>query len=110
MFDNGPNYSSYTLDELFEAYSSIDRNNYPERFKEIKEAIAKKQNGEYQCLKCGCGGYEASQMYTAQDRFESVFDYESGKFITISCLDCGYTEIYKRQSSTTGSLLDFFVS
>lgn len=32
---NGPNYSSYTDTELFEAYDSIDRESYPERFKQI---------------------------------------------------------------------------
>ena len=103
-------YDKYSLDELFDAYSSVDRKQYPDNFAAIKAAIANKQGGEYRCSKCKCGGYEASEMYAAQDRFESVMDYESGKFVTISCIDCGFTELYKRTASTTGSLLDFFIS
>lgn len=110
MFDSEPNYSTYTLEELFEAYSSINKERNPERFQTIKNEIAKKQHGEYKCPKCSCEGYEASQLYGAQDRFESVFDYETAKFVTVSCLDCGYTELYKQKSSSTGSLLDFFIS
>ncbi|WP_413228889.1 zinc ribbon domain-containing protein [Alteromonas sp. McT4-15] len=33
---------------------------------------------------------------------------KTGKFVTISCLDCGFSELYKRQRNTTGTLLDFF--
>ncbi len=103
-------YDKYTIDELFEAYSSVDRKQYPENFTRIKAAIAKKQGGSYSCPKCQCGGYETSEMYAAQDRFESVLDYETGKFVTVSCMDCGFTELYKKSASVTGSLLDFFVS
>lgn len=110
MISEGPDYSNYTLDELFEAYSSIDKRRFPENFEKLKREIAKKQQGDYTCAKCGCDGYEASQLYAASDRFESVLDYESSKFVTISCLECGYTDLYKRQASVTGSLLDFFVS
>ncbi|WP_202265185.1 MULTISPECIES: zinc ribbon domain-containing protein [unclassified Alteromonas] len=28
--------------------------------------------------------------------------------MTISCLDCGFSELYKRERNTTGTLLDFF--
>ena len=103
-------YDKYSIDELFDAYASVDKEQYPENFARIKVAIAKKQGGNYSCPKCKCGGYETSEMYAAQDRFESVMDYETGKFVTVSCMDCGFTELYKRSASTTGSLLDFFVS
>lgn len=110
MFDSGPNYSSYTLEQLFEAYASINKELYPERVQIIKDEIARKQHGEYKCFKCSCGAYEASYLYGSQDRLESIFDIESAIFVTISCLDCGYTELYKQKSSTIGSLLDFFIS
>ncbi|WP_278403681.1 hypothetical protein [Pseudoalteromonas ruthenica] len=41
MFDNEPNYSSYSLDELFDAYSSIDKDSFPERFNLIKKLSLK---------------------------------------------------------------------
>ncbi|WP_446698978.1 zinc ribbon domain-containing protein [Alteromonas sp. 009811495] len=28
--------------------------------------------------------------------------------MTISCPDCGFSELYKRQRNTTGTLLEFF--
>ena len=103
-------YDKYSIEELFDAYSSVDKEQYPENFSRIKAAIARKQGGNYICPKCNCAGYETSEMYAAQNRFESVMDYETGKFVTVSCLDCGFTELYKRSASTTGSLLDFFIS
>ena len=105
-----PNFDNYSLEDLFDSYSRIDRKAYPENFEAIKKAIAKKQHGDYKCIKCGCEGYEASKLYAAQDRFESIMDYESGKFVTVSCINCGYTELYKRQSSALGSLMDLFAS
>ncbi|QFU04918.1 hypothetical protein FIU82_07805 [Pseudoalteromonas sp. THAF3] len=110
MFDNEPNYSSYSLDELFDAYSSIDKDSFPERFNLIKKIIAEKQGGDYQCPKCKCKGYEAGQLYAAADRLESILDYETGKYVTISCLDCGFTELYKRNSTVSAPLVDFFTT
>lgn len=38
-----PDYSQYSLDELFEVHDSIDSDKYPERFEKIKEQILFKQ-------------------------------------------------------------------
>ena len=41
-----PNYEEYTLDELYDVYQKIDRENHPERFKKICEQLALKESLE----------------------------------------------------------------
>jgi hypothetical protein len=43
------NYSNYTLDELFDVHENIDRDNYPERYKQLCEEIQRrKETGEFE--------------------------------------------------------------
>jgi predicted nucleic-acid-binding Zn-ribbon protein len=42
--------------------------------------------------------------------FSSLFDVQGKKFVTAECDNCGYTEFYKRTSSTAGKILDFFTN
>lgn len=102
-----PDYASYQLEELFEAYASINRERFPERFQTIKDAIAAKQKGNYRCCKCDCGAYEASRLYTTTDR---LFSREPGRFIAVSCIECGYTEFYRSHKSALSELVDFFIN
>ena len=51
---------------------------------------------QYQCPKCGNTAYQADQ-------------FQNKKFITISCTRCGYTELYRAQTSTGWNVLDFLV-
>ncbi len=37
------NYSNYTLDELFDVHENIDRDNYPERYKQLCEEIQRRK-------------------------------------------------------------------
>jgi len=42
------NYSNYTLDELFDVNENIDRDKYPERYKQLCEEIQRrKESGEF---------------------------------------------------------------
>ena len=45
---------------------------------------------QYVCPKCGCTQYESD-------------------LVTVSCVNCGYTELYKAQSSDGWNILDFLV-
>ena len=54
---------------------------------------------QYVCPKCGCTQYESDQ-----------FQATGGNFVvTVSCVNCGYTELYKAQSSDGWNILDFLV-
>ena len=46
-----PDYTKYTLEELFEAHASVNRDKYPENYALIKNEIEKKQKGNYKCPK-----------------------------------------------------------
>ncbi len=41
--DKIPDYSKYTLDQLYDVYDHIDRNRYPDRFKVVVDYIEKKK-------------------------------------------------------------------
>lgn len=62
---------------------------------------------QFVCQKCGCMQYEADQFQATGGNFAKIFDIQNKKFITVSCVQCGYTEIYKTQSSSGWNILDF---
>lgn len=68
------------------------------------------QKQEYICPKCGNKQYEADEMRATGGVFAKIFDVQNKKFTTISCTQCGYTEFYKRTSSTFGNVIDFFTN
>ncbi len=64
---------------------------------------------QYICAKCNNTNYEQGQFQATGGTFSKLFDVQNQKFVTISCTNCGYTEIYKRKSGAAGNVLDFFV-
>ena len=65
---------------------------------------------QYKCPKCGGTGYESDQFQATGGNFAKLFDVQNKKFYTVSCVKCGYTEIYKTVSSTGWNILDFLMS
>ena len=65
---------------------------------------------QYVCPKCGCREYEADQFQATGGTFAKLFDVQNKKFITVSCAQCGYTELYRDHSSTGANILDFLIS
>lgn len=65
---------------------------------------------EYVCPKCGNRQYEVDEMRATGGAFAKIFDVQNKKFTTISCTQCGYTELYKRSTSTFGNVIDFFTN
>ncbi len=63
----------------------------------------------YRCVKCGNASYEQDQFQATGGTFSKLFDVQNKKFFTISCTNCGYTEIYKGKSGTAGNVIDFFI-
>ncbi|WP_061316694.1 zinc ribbon domain-containing protein [Clostridium botulinum] len=64
---------------------------------------------QYICPKCGNRGYESDQFQATGGNFAKLFDVQNKKFITISCKKCGYTELYKVQTSAGWNVLDFLI-
>ncbi len=63
---------------------------------------------EWICPKCGCKEYEKDQLQATGGNFAKIFDVQNKKFFTVSCVQCGYTELYKTVSSATMNIIDFF--
>ena len=54
------------------------------------------ENKSFVCLKCGNTTYASGKTQTVARTINKIFNQESSmKFITVSCLKCGYTELYK---------------
>ena len=64
---------------------------------------------QYVCPKCGNMEYEADQFQATGGNFAKLFDVQNKKFITISCCQCGYTELYKEMSDGAMDVLDFLI-
>lgn len=64
---------------------------------------------QYICPKCGNNEYEADQFQATGGNLAKIFDVQNKKFTTISCKRCGYTELYKTQSSSGWNVLDFLI-
>lgn len=64
---------------------------------------------QYICPKCGYDHYEHDQFQATGGNFAKIFDVQNKKFTTISCKQCGYTELYKVQGSEGWDILDFLM-
>ncbi|QWC19882.1 zinc ribbon domain-containing protein [Halorubrum sp. 2020YC2] len=59
------------------------------------------------CPKCGGTETETDEIATSGTGLTKMFDVQNRKFLVVSCADCGYSELYKGQSS--GNAIDFFL-
>lgn len=64
---------------------------------------------QYVCPKCGCRHYEHDQFQATGGSFAKLFDVQNKRFITVSCTNCGYTELYKSVGDGVMDVLDFLM-
>ena len=64
----------------------------------------------WKCVKCGNEELEKDQLQATGGNFSKVFNVQKKKFITISCTKCGYTELYKEETSAGMNILDFLMN
>jgi len=65
---------------------------------------------QYVCPKCGCMHYESDRFQATGGTFSKLLDIQNKQFLTISCAQCGYTELYKKKTSTGMNILDFLIN
>ncbi|MUW14966.1 hypothetical protein GJ633_10035 [Halorubrum sp. CBA1125] len=64
-------------------------------------------DGDDGCPKCGGTDTETDEIATSGTGFTKLFDVQNRRFVVVSCANCGYSELYKGQS--TGDAIDFFI-
>lgn len=65
------------------------------------------ENNPFRCPKCSSTEYTQDEIRTSGG-LSRFFDVQNKKFIAVSCQKCGFTEFYKKMSSTLGNVVDFF--
>ena len=69
----------------------------------------KEYKRQFSCPKCGCLQYASDQFQATGGSFAKLFDVQNKKFITISCVQCGFTELYRAETTTGMNVLDFLI-
>ena len=64
---------------------------------------------QFACDKCGHKEHDAGEIRASGSGLSRIFDIQRHKFGTVSCRQCGYTELYKKDGSGIGNVLDLFV-
>lgn len=64
----------------------------------------------WKCPKCGNEEYEKDQLQATGGNFSKGFNVQNKKFITISCKKCGYTELYREETSAGMNIFDFLMN
>ena len=65
---------------------------------------------QFVCAKCGCTNYDSDKLQATGGNFAKIFDIQNKRFITISCTDCGYTELYRAGNDAGMNILDFLLN
>ena len=64
----------------------------------------------FKCTKCQSQGAVTKRIAAAGTGISKILDIEHNQFVTVSCKNCGYTEIYNPEvlegKRTLGSILD----
>ncbi|WP_283789292.1 zinc ribbon domain-containing protein [Bermanella sp. WJH001] len=105
-------YEAYSLKELYEARKNIDRQKYPKHYKDIVMQIGKKmtESQNFECVKCKSHRYDLGELYAPGDWFSKIFIIDSDKYVTITCKNCKYVEMYKGSVGELSNILDFLVN
>ena len=63
----------------------------------------------FSCSKCQNNQFVTEEIRTA-GKYSRFFDLQNKKFTAVSCTQCGYTEIFRGDSSMLGNFLDVLAS
>jgi len=66
------------------------------------------EHRNWQCPKCDTRTFSTDQFRATGGILAKIFDVQNKRFTTVSCDRCKYTEIYRTDQSTLGSVFDFF--
>ena len=66
---------------------------------------------KYACDKCAGTRHEAGEIRTTGSGISRFLNLQNNKFATVSCTNCGYTEIYRMDAGgTVGNIFDILTN
>ena len=68
------------------------------------------QHEKWECAKCNNRDFETDKFQAVGGGFAKIFDVQNKKFLTVTCTNCGYTEMYRAETSKLENVFDFFTS
>lgn len=61
------------------------------------------------CPKCGHTETEVGSISTTGGGLSKMFDIQTNSFEVVSCLNCGYSELYRDTGSHGSDIVDVFL-
>lgn len=67
------------------------------------------QSNERGCPKCGHEEVDVGQISTTGGGLSKMFDIQTNNFKVVSCLNCGYSELYRQGGKAGSDIVDVFL-
>ncbi len=64
----------------------------------------------YSCAKCSATEFATGELRTTGSGISRFLNVQNQKYATVSCKECGFTEIYKLDGSGIGNVFDLFTN
>ncbi len=65
----------------------------------------------FTCAKCGGRQADVDKIRTTGSGFTKYFNIQNRRFYTVTCVKCGFTELYREgKSSGASNVLDFLTN
>ena len=61
---------------------------------------------QFSCSKCHATEYKTGEIRTTGSGLSRFLNFQNQKFTAISCGKCGYTDLFRTDSSGIGNVLD----
>ncbi len=61
------------------------------------------------CIKCGHTQVGTKEIATSGTGLSKIFDVQHNHFTVVYCKNCGYAELYVRESSAASNIIDLFL-
>lgn len=66
--------------------------------------------GDYVCVKCGGTEHRNDEMRAEGGFWSAAFDVSTNRFTAVTCLRCGYTELYRSGLGGGSKVFDFLTT
>ena len=65
---------------------------------------------QFSCIKCSGTDYKGGEIRTTGSGLSRFLNLQNQKFATVSCSNCGYTELYRMDGGGVGNILDILTN